>query len=323
MARRMPPLIALRAFEAAGRLESFTAAAQELNVTQGAVSRHVRTLEQFLGKKLFLREVRKVRLTDVGREYLAAVQGGLDQIERATARLFFRRTRRVLTVTILPTLASLWLMPRLASFTQAYREIEVRLVTSIQPADLRTSDVAIRVGRLPGKRYRRDQPRIDLQMVEDWSGVEADLLFPDVLVPIASRRLLGQGAPLRSPADLARYRLIHVTTRRHAWPDWLRAHGHPGVTGQDPLDFGHFFMAMQAARETRGIAIIPEVLLRNYEGIGDFEMPFPADTPSAGEYYMLVHEERADDPAVRLFRNWLLAQAAEPERRRTRKAGRA
>jgi LysR family transcriptional regulator, glycine cleavage system transcriptional activator len=315
--RRLPPLVALRAFEAAGRLESFTAAAGELNVTQGAVSRHVRTLEEFLGKKLFVRNPRQVELTEPGRDYLAAVQGGLDQIESATTRLFFRSARAVLTVSILPTLASLWLMPRLASFTQAYRDIEVRLITSIEPADLRATDAAIRVGRLPGKRYAREQPRIDLVMVSDWSGVEADLLFPDVLTPIVSRRMLEQGPRLRSPGDLAKHRLIHVTTRRHAWPDWLRAQGHAGVTGSDSLDFGHFFMAMQAARESRGVAIVPEVLLRNYEGIDDLAMPLPAATPSAGEYYLLTLEDRADVRAVRLFRNWLLAQAAEPKRRRT------
>jgi LysR family glycine cleavage system transcriptional activator len=143
-------------------------------------------------------------------------------------------------------------------------------------------------------------------MVTNWRGVLAELLFPDMLVPICSTDYLKNALALKQPRDLQRHRLIHTATRRHAWPDWLRAHGSEFVLPPKPLQFGHFFMSMQAAREGKGIAIVPTVVVDHYPHANELVRPFPATVPSAGEYYLLVHERRRDDPSVRLFSDWLL-----------------
>jgi LysR family transcriptional regulator, glycine cleavage system transcriptional activator len=305
---RIPPLLAIRAFEAAARHLSFTVAAEELAVTQGAISRQIRQLESHLQTKLFVRLTRRVELTEAGREFLAGVQRALSELEAATARISGAVDHRVINVAVLPTLAANWLMPRLAFFSQEYPHIEVRMLTSIEPVDLQANpvDLAIRVGPLPGKFYDQNRPRIDLEMVSNWRGVLAELLFPDVLVPICSPAYLKDAPALKEPGDLQHHRLIHTATRRHAWPDWLRAHGHEFVLPPQPLQFGHFFMSMQAAREGKGIAIVPTVVVDHYPHANELVRPFPASVPSAGEYYLLVHERRRDDPSVRLFSEWLL-----------------
>jgi LysR family glycine cleavage system transcriptional activator len=305
---RIPPLLAIRAFEAAARHLSFTLAAEELAVTQGAISRQIRQLESHLQTKLFVRLTRRVELTEAGREFLAGVQRALAELQAATDRVSGALDHRVINVAVLPTLAANWLMPRLAFFSQEYPHIEVRMLTSIEPVDLQANpvDLAIRVGALPGKSYDENRPRIDLEMVSNWRGVFAQLLFPDVLVPICSAAYL-KGAPaLKEPKDLQRHRLIHTATRRHAWPDWLRAHGQEFPLPPKPLQFGHFFMSMQAAREGQGIAIVPTVVVDHYPHVNELVRPFPASIPSAGEYYLLVHERRRDEPSVRLFSEWLL-----------------
>jgi LysR family glycine cleavage system transcriptional activator len=312
VSRLLPPLNALRAFDATGRLLSFSKAAVELNVTQGAISRHVRELEERLGAKLFVRLTRRVELTEAGRAYLAQVQLALDQIERATREIRSRRERRILTISVLPSVASYWLMPRLARFSRSQPRIEIRILTSIQPVDLRggEADLAIRVGPLPGERFGEERPRIELQMVKDWRGVRADYLFPDILLPFCAPVLANGRRALRQPRDLRDYPLIHTSTREHAWPDWLRAQGVSGAFARGGTYYGHFFMAIQAAGEGQGVAIVPHVLLCGREGEG-FIFPFRRPTRSAGDYHLLMLESRRDDPEIELFRDWLLGQAHE------------
>ncbi|HEX7126671.1 MAG TPA: LysR family transcriptional regulator [Thermodesulfobacteriota bacterium] len=201
MTRRLPSLSSVRAFEAAGRRLSFTGAAEELNVTQGAVSRQVRALEEYLGVRLFRRAARSVVLTAEGEEYLRAVRESFDRLEQATLRILGRPESRVLTLNVLPTLASRWVIPRLLSFTEPNTPIEVRMITSIAPVDFGRDDidVAIRVGSPHGQVVEPGRARIDLVMTDDWRGVSADFLFPDVIVPVASRGLLASGRPLATP----------------------------------------------------------------------------------------------------------------------------
>lgn len=313
--RRLPPLNALRGFEAAARHLSFTKAAAELLVTQGAVSRQIRDLEVHLGQALFRRLTRRVELTPDGERFHRVVEDVFDELERAAGRFRPAGSQAVLTISVLPTIASLWLMPRLHLFTQARREVDVRIVSSIGPADLgaQEADIAIRVGRLPGRRYDRSQPRIELDMVTSWDGVHAEELFPDVLVPVCAPSLAPAGDA--TPADLARMTLIHTSSRRHAWPDWLRAQGvRMGTFDRPPLEFGHFFMSLEAARKGQGVAIIPDVILAHYEGANELVTPLRTNLPSAGEYYLLIHESRLDDPKVQVFRSWLLGEALNARR---------
>lgn len=313
MTRRLPPLTSMRAFEAAGRHLSFTRAADELNVTQGAVSRQIRALEDYLGVRLFRRVGRAVVLTTQGDDYLRAVREGLDGVERATLRLLGRPEAQVLTLNVLPTLASRWVIPRLLSFTEPNAPIEVRMITSIAPVDFGREDidVAIRVGTPAGQHPEPGAARIALVMTEQWQGVRADFLFPDVLVPVGGRRLLAEGPPLRRPEDLASHVLLHTATRPHAWPDWLSAVGLSGLTPRGELSYGHFFMTLQAAAEGRGLAIVPTVLVAGDLTATNLVVPFDVPVRSEGGYYLLYREHHRDVPKVRLFRDWVLSQAAE------------
>ncbi len=311
MKRHLPPLVALRAFEAAGRHTSFLQAAAELNVTQSAVSRNIKTLERFLKQPLFTRHTRRVELTPFGRSYLGAISTGLDAIEDATNDALSPKT--ALKVTIMPTTANLWLLPRLSTFTETHHDIEVDVATSIQPVDFARDDVdvAIRLGPRPGRRYGRDQPRIPHEMVKSWNGIYAHKLCDEILVPVCSRKLLRDGPPLKAPADLRHYPMIHVASRESAWPDWLRAVHAGNVTGKSKLVFGHFFMALQAARNHRGIAIASSLHLQSLDWLEELAFPFSARVKSAGEYCFLCRERDAGLRKVKLFRRWLGSQVRE------------
>lgn len=309
--RRLPPLLALRSFEAAGRLSSFTLAASELYVTQGAISRQVRILEDFLQQKLFVRLTRQIELTEEGREYLEQVQVALGIIEKATRRRLQDDTQRALTIDVLPTLATHWLMPRLSAFKERHPEIEVRLTSSIEPANLsnKSIDVAIRVGRLPGRHYTPSNPRIELEMTRSWQDIEAYELFDDVLVPVMSAALARQGETVRQASDLLQFPIIHNVTRKNAWADWLACHGVRNHDGTRSLDYSHFFMTLQAAIEGKGVALIPHVIFKNLDTKKGLFSPIKSKQSSAGKYYILVRETSLSDPAVIAIRDWLLEEA--------------
>lgn len=308
---RLPPLLALRAFEASTRHLSFTKAGEELHLTQGAISRQIRLLENFLGLKLFVRLTRKIEMTPAGLEYFRSVQEALHIISSATRRAV-RDTHRVITLDVLPTLATCWLMPRLAEFTETHQDIEVRLISSIDPANLHSEevDVAIRVGKIPGQRHDRRAPRIDLDMTENWKDIYVEQLFPDILVPVVSPRLVDSVGPISAPADLLQYRLINTASRRHAWTDWLALYGLRPPPDFNTLDFGHFFMALQAARDAKGVALVPRVIFENYEGRDELVTPLPGEVPSAGSYCFLTREGALEDQAVRLLCDWLIGEAS-------------
>lgn len=311
--RNLPPLSSVRSFEAAARHGSFTLAADELAVTQGAISLQVRKLEAYLGKKLFTRQPRRVELTPDGVQYFEACRRVLSDLENATSRMLGRDRNEMLIISTIPTIGQLWLMPRLAAFTAAHRHIEVRVVSDIRPLDMQADgvDIAIRVGPLAGRHYARDLPAIDLTLVQRWEGICADYLFDDVLVPVMSRQLYEQGGPIDTLADLTSFELIHTASRPNAWRDWLRAQGEALPRRRANLDVGHFYIALRAAQEHKGIALIPDVLINGYPGRGDLVVPYRPAQPvkSAGEYYLLIQDSSLDRPAIQTFRAWVLAQA--------------
>jgi LysR family glycine cleavage system transcriptional activator len=310
--RRLPPLNTLRGFDAASRHLSFSLAAQELFITQGAVSRQIRELEEFLGTALFIRATRRVELTDAGKDYFFAIQHIFAELERATNRLNRKRKSKAVTLDILPTLATMWLMPRLEQFSEAHPDVDLRIITSIQPVDFGSdrADIAIRVGRLPGRSYPKANPRIELEMVVNWGGLQADALFPDVLMPVCTPNLLAGRPAIRSARSLIEYPLIHTSSRRYAWPDWLKAHGAEASSiTTNPIEFGHFFMSLEAARRDLGIAIIPQIILAHYEHRLDLCSFKFNPINSAGEYYLLTHESGVDDPDIQAVRQWIMAEA--------------
>jgi LysR family glycine cleavage system transcriptional activator len=309
MSRRMPSLTALRVFEVAGRLQSFSNAAVELNITQGAVSRQIRALEDDLDVKLFTRLTRRVQLTDVGLKYLVDIQASFRQIEQSTMRVRARDTRTILTISVLPSVGSFWLMPRLARFAQRYPDVETRVISSIGPADLHTrdADVAIRVGALPGRRYDPMMPRVDLSMAVDWRGLLAEELAPDVLVPVYSPALNPEGGRPQDAKAIRQLPLIHTSSRSNAWPDWMRAQGLPELDAARGNEYGHFFMSLEAARQGQGVAIIPDILLASAAS-RDLIALTAFKVRSAGEYYLLSLNERSQERSILLFREWVQEQ---------------
>ncbi len=306
MQRRLPPLIAVRAFEVAGRRLSFSKAAEELHVTQGAISRQIKLLEEHLKIPLFHRLTRRVELTPFGEMYLSAVATALDEIEQATNRA--NSSTKFLSVSILPSTATLWMLNHLTSFMRAYPNIRIKVSTSMDPVDFKKQDfdAAIRVGKLPGRRYGAVPSQINYRMVEDWNGIVAIYLWDDLITPVCSKALLAKGPPIRTPQDLRHYRLIHNALRSDAWPAWFRAQKIPNVRGKEEIEFSHSFMAVQAVRENVGVAAVPTIEIENLEWRDELVYPFKTRVRSAGEYYLLCPEERAHQNEIRLFAKWLM-----------------
>lgn len=313
MKRRLPPLLALRAFEAAGRHLSFSKAADELNVTQGAISRQIKLLEEFLDAPLFRRLTRQVELTPFGLSYLAPATQALDLIEQATVQSL--EQARTLSVSLLPTIGTLWLMQRLTAFMMAYPEIRLQVSASLEPVNFKRDpvDVAIRVGKVPGHDYPATGSQITFQMAEHWADVSASLLWEDYITPVCSRAYLAEHGPIASVDDLARHRLIHNISRPDCWPAWLRASGRSGITGRARLEVGHSYMAVLAARSGQGIACVPIIETDTPEWRDELVCPFDLRLKSSGAYYLLCPTDKRQSPEVKLFATWLAAQyAVEP-----------
>lgn len=308
MKRRLPPLLALRAFEAAGRLMSFSKAADELNVTQGAISRQVKLLEEFLKAPLFRRLTRQVELTPFGQSYLVPATQALDLIENAT--LQGREQERSLSVSLLPSMGTLFLMQRLTAFMTAYPEIRLQVSSSLEPVNFKRDpvDVAVRVGKVPGHEYAKGGSEINFRMSETWTDVSAMHLWDDLITPVCSRDFLAQHGPIESVEDLAKHCLIHNMARADCWPAWLRASGHEGLNGRVRIEVGHSFMAVLAARAGQGIACVPVIEIETPEWRNELVQPFDLKLKSLGAYYLLCLQGKALSPEVKLFSSWLAAQ---------------
>jgi LysR family glycine cleavage system transcriptional activator len=310
MRRKLPPLGALRAFEATARHLSFTLAGDELGVTQGAVSRQVKALESHLGLRLFRRMTRAIALTDEGRHYFNGLGAAFDRIEAATADALRQNVGGVLTINVLPTFAMRWLIPRLPHFNQVEPTIEVRMVTSIEPVSFAREeiDLAIRVGRPKGEKGASRGARIDLVMTDDWGQAAIERLVPDIPVPVCSPSLIRPDRPLARVADLKNFTLLHNATRPHAWEDWLKFMGYPDFDPERRHSYGHFFMALQAAAEGRGVAIAPHVLIESDIRIRSLVVPFAAMPPAPAYYYLLGPRHAWNSVKIKRFRIWLRQQ---------------
>ncbi len=294
MHRRLPPLNALRAFEAAARHASFTKAAAELCVTHGAVSRHVQALEAWLGRPLFERRNRQVALTEAGAAYLAEVGAALDRIALATARQVEQGRRGLLRVNVLATFAMRWLIPRLSGFQLAHPAIEVRLTTSNAPvAEVgEPFDVAVRGGP------------------ELVPGFQVRPFLSEARIPVCSPAVLVR-APLRRPEDLREHTLLHAATLPGVWAQWLRAAGVPDLESRHSTTLEHFYLTLQAALDGLGVAMGPARLVSDDVAAGRLILPFGGPELPARSYCAYVPEARADLPEVGSFCRWLLRAAAE------------
>ena len=288
MPQALPPLNGLRAFEAAARHESFTRAADELGVTQTAISHQIRKLEDMLGQRLFLRSPGAVRLTPAAEGYLAAVHDAFDQLRHATAKLRGTDARRVLRLSTTPSFATKWLMPRLAAFQDAHPEIAVEVATSMDLVDFRRDevDLAIRYGR------------------GAWPGLRADWLLAEDILPVCAPAML---AELDNPAKLAGQRLIAVSTFRDEWALWLTAAGLPPHWADRALVFDMPILAIQAAIDGMGVAITHTPLVEADLAAGRLVTPFAMALASEMGFYVVAPDAQADRPEIALLRDWLLA----------------
>jgi len=293
---RLPPLNAVRAFEAVARRLSITIAATELHVTPGAVSRQIRTLEDALGIQLLVRGHRQITLTRAGEDYYRAVTKAMDGLREATVRLTRRTRRTQLKVRAYTTFAMRWLIPRLSSFHAANAGIEVLLTASLDEVDFRREDIdgAIRLG--DGK----------------WSGANAYRLAPNILLPVCSPVLAKQ---VRKPADLQRQVLLHSIARPEDWGFWLASTGADKlVDARSGMTYQSSAMAYMAAVEGQGFAIAQRFLVEDDLTSGKLVAPF-RQAVDMGDftYYLLTPADRAESPSMATFRTWLLAQCQGPE----------
>jgi LysR family transcriptional regulator, glycine cleavage system transcriptional activator len=292
---RLPSLNALKAFEAAGRLSSVTAAADALAVTPSAISRQVRQLEEDLDLQLFRRSRTGLVLTEPGAVLLAGLSDGFQRLALAVDAVRPRPESRVVTVSMLSTFAMRWLLPRLGTFNEAHPDIDVRLSTSVELADLARGDIdcAIRFGR------------------GDWPGLIADRLFADRLTVVCSPTLVVKGPPLDTPEDLRAHTLLHARLRTDDWRIWLHA---AGIDDLDPRA-GPMFetrnFVIQAALQGLGVAVIDPALVGEELASGRLVQPFSRILPLEGAYFLVRHPSKAKLTRVAAFRDWLLREVGE------------
>jgi LysR family glycine cleavage system transcriptional activator len=290
----LPSLNGLRAFEAAARSLSFTYAAVELNVTQTAISHQIRRLEDQLGIKLFIRQNRTLALTREAQDYLPSVRSAFEDLRRATERLRRGGHDGRLTVSTTASLATKWLVSRVAAFQDANPGLEVRITTGNKLVDFRQDEVDMAV------RYGRGH----------WPGVRADWLMAERVFPVCAPRLLNGPEPLRQPADLAHHTLLHATVSRDDWRLWLTAAGLPfSIAARRGLTFDEAFLAIQAAVEGLGVALGRHHLVEADIAAGRLIAPFDTVLPQDAGYYVVTPEATVDDPKIVLFRDWLIASA--------------
>jgi len=293
----IPSISALRAFESAARHLSFQQAADELNVTPGAVSRQIQTLEAALATPLFQRHHKRVELTRAGLEYLAEVRTPLARIVAATARLQGHTAGGILSICAYPTFAIRWFIPRWGRFYDRHPDIEVRLTTSLTPVDFARDDYDLAIQVLGDG---DSLPGIDSHRIV---GVDT---FP-VCTPAMAKRL-------KTPADLAQVTLLHGDPRPRDWARWLEAAGidDPAVVDPEPgLRFESLNLAIQAAIEGLGVAIGIEALVRDDLEQGRLVRPFPTTRRSRRSMHLVYPHARADSPKITAFRDWLLSEAAD------------
>jgi LysR family transcriptional regulator, glycine cleavage system transcriptional activator len=290
MARHLPPLSALRAFEAAARHLNFTRAAEELNLTHGAISHQMKALEGQLGVTLFRRERRRLLLTDAGQRFAARVRAVLSDLAEGVDAIAGKSDPHLLTVSMLPSFASRWLIPRLASFQRRHPEIDVHVSGSHALAEFGAGgvDLAIRFGR------------------GGWPGVVAEKLFDEEVFPVASPKLAGRW-PLK-PQELDRFVLLR--SEREPWQPWFRA---MGIALDEPKRgpiFSDEILMLQAAEHGLGIALARGAIAAPEIAAGRLVRLFPSRVQPRSAYYLVYPRANASLPTVAAFREWIMAEVA-------------
>lgn len=300
MARRLPPLNALRAFEAVARHLSITSASEELGVTPGAVSQSVKALEDYLGRALLTRTPRGLVMTEAAEAALPALTEGFDRLADAARRLSGPDRGGRLTVSVAPSFAAKWLAPRLGDFAAAYPDLDVQIQASMGLANFESEgvDLAIRYGA--GR----------------WRGLDAKLLFREEVTPVCAPAIASQ---IETPADLAKFTLIHDDSNLNDescpdWTMWLKAAGVADMDSERGPRFNQSSLAIEAAMSGRGIVLAKRALAQADIEAGRLAAPFTTATPIEFAYWLVHPPGRARARAARMFINWVVEQASAYER---------
>jgi LysR family transcriptional regulator, glycine cleavage system transcriptional activator len=296
MARRLPSLNALKAFEAAARHESFTVAAVELFVTHAAISRHIRELEEYLGTDLFSRTGRGVTLTEAGRRFGVRLTPLFDNLAEAAREAAAVGTARTLKVTVEPSLASRWLVPRLGSFSQQHPDIELTIDPSNRLVDFHAEDFEL------GIRYGRGA----------WEDVDAVKLSDVAIFPVCAPKLLATN-PLTSAVDLENFTLLHEN-RKQFWDEWLAMAGVASTQGWRGVTFQNH-LAVEAAESGQGFALGDQILCTDSLVDGWLARPLALDMKDHGSYWIVRKKGSKESAPARAFREWLMGEMVETNRK--------
>jgi LysR family transcriptional regulator, glycine cleavage system transcriptional activator len=294
MRPRLPPLNALKTFEAAARHESFTRAAEELCVTQGAVSQQVKALEAQLAIKLFNRERQRLIITEAGRDYLTVVRDALDRIAVGTERLLQRQNAGVLTVSTSPDFAAKWLVHRLGHFAEAHVGIDLRVSAAMHHVDFAREEVDMAVRHGDG----------------NWPGLDTVQLSSEQLFAVCSPKLLSGRRRLGKSADILKFPLIHLDSRTD-WTKWLQAVGISDADVTHGPVLNRASMVIDAAINGQGVALARTTLAAWDLINGRLVQPFPESLRISKTYWIICPKAIASLPKIVTFRNWLLAEASQ------------
>jgi len=297
---RLPPLKALRAFEAAARHMSFSKASEELFVTPGAISQQVKLLEEFLGLPLFKRMQRRILLTDAGQCLLPGIQDGFDRMTTALGDLQSLDINRPITISVAPSFASKWLVPRLRLLRDDRPDIDIRIDTSMKVVDLAHSDIDI------GIRFGSG----------NYPGMQVDQLLSEEVFPVCSPGLANE-FPLDQPSDLKHYHLLHYGTSDvnlgAGWPDWqmwLMAAGATAVNTTHGLTFDRQELLIQAALDGQGVALVGSVSVNDDIRKGRLIKPFGLTFPLEFSYYFVTTTAKSQWPDIVAVREWIFRETA-------------
>lgn len=296
---RLPPLKSLQAFEAAGRHLSFTEAANELNVTPGAISQQIRMLEDFLEVKLFKRLNRLIVLTDDGHLFLPFIRNGFEQFAEAVASLREKSSHGPLTITSAPSFVSKWLIPRLASFKSEHPGIDVRIDTSDRLVDFKHEDIDV------GIRFGNGV----------YPELETVLLFSFDLIPVCAPELMQRGDGLTKISDLGQHTLLHsnyseIDDGFPDWAMWLKVVEADDVDSTHGIYFNQTDLLFQAALAGQGVALLANVMAEPEIRAGRLVQPFATRLPVKMDYHLVTSPAKARIAKVAAFREWVLAESA-------------
>lgn len=296
MSRRLPPLNSLKVFEAAARHLSFTRAAEELFVTQAAVSHQIKSIEEFLGLKLFRRRNRSLLLTEEGQSYFLDIKDIFSAIAEATDKVLERSEKGALTISLPPSFAIQWLVPRLADFNQQEPDIDVRIKAVDSDDNFLTDDVDVAIY------YGRGS----------WPGLRIDKLYQEFLIPLCSPSLMMSTKSLTGLMDLKNHTLLHDTSRKE-WKQFVKNNAIEGVNVNHGPIFSHSTMVLQAAIHGQGVALGNNVLAQPELDAGRLVSPFDEVLLSKNAFYVVCHESQADTGRIATFRDWMIAKAASEQ----------